>query len=1215
MISSPIPYVINSGTVISTDPAITTNGVTDYGKIYRGPADDGAFTLWAYGSTSAFDTELKVDTEFFADTNNLPIAVFKFESLSLTGNPTIDTTSNGVTHLALIGVDGITTGPPGGVLTFAGLDLLVLGTVDGSITLTSDVSFQDLATLVVYARGSNSHLTITSPISNIGDLKLAAEGSLSLSNSGTMSIGEFDTESGGDQSLVFGGSLLLDGKMRLDTVVLPETFVANGANLTLIVNGDFVNSSTSDHSRLRIQNFEGHIGTGGNLSIYVAGDLTTSSDIIGSAPARPRNFGEDFPAGDNFAPGDFGAILQNTSGQIDNGGNIFLLVGSKGSGGNVHVNGLALYLQNYDESANPAGVIGTGGNIDVSIGGNLTADSYVDVFLDNRGGGRIDSGGNLTFNVNGALSIGADSSGFSAEFIISSRYDDSGGNTSSSFIGSDVSLDFHAGSVEMAGFLYGSGISNRGGSVINGNATVTWDVPGSVTIQGNDPTYGGASWFILNDIPPDHQFTPPSGGTIHGDATLDLSIGGDLNVTGYTSIFIDQFRRGNLPTLNGGTIDGNAAINVSAANISIGNDFDVYIGNEKNGGGTGTAGSIGGNATISLSATGDFSTTGYFDPSVLNYNGGNIVGNATISVTAANISSGATIDASIDNRSGDVNGDATFYFNTGNLSTHDAANFFISNGAVAGSPGGQIAGDALISVLASTGIDAGNGAFFAIINDDAGGTTASGTIDGNALVGVIASQLSAEALVASDFNLFGTIHNSGGTIMGDCEVMFDVSGAITTQGRASFDILNFGDGGSNGGGIIGGNATVNVSAGSLTTTTTNGDANFAIYTGSLGHVGGSATITLSLTGDLTTEGDATFIIGNQGSSSENGGTIGSNAMINLNANNISTGGTFDVAIDNSSGGGGLGIVGGTIGGGATINVAAGNITANSFLAQIDNTGGSIGPQSEGGATINMNVSGAATVTTDATVAIYGSDGATFAAINFNGGNYNAGGTFLSYIDGNGTITFNDASAHADVLKAGVFGTNGVLNIGGGILSADSELKLYAPGSNGQLNFVSNVTLGGAAAKILAANSVTIFNNVTVTIGGSTPADVYTNNANYSGFGGNGSTTGTFAGAGANNPQPLASAPPFGAPPPSSTHPSSTAGARPPVRGIHIDNSTQLLALLDSAPTGRNGRVVVDSRPTGNSGNADHRGTNGRALISAEQTEMRNRRAPGGVSLR
>ena len=180
----------------------------------------------------------------------------------------------------------------------------------------------------------------------------------------------------------------------------------------------------------------------------------------------------------------------------------------------------------------------------------------------------------------------------------------------------------------------------------------------------------------------------------------------------------------------------------------------------------------------------------------------------------------------------------------------------------------------------------------------------------------------------------------------------------------------------------------------------------------------------------------------------------------------------------------------------------------------------------------MNVSGTATVTNDATLRFLAATvrrrrrSILMAAVMMS-----AGRSFPD-IDGNGTITFNNASAHADVLKAGVFGANGVLNIGGGTLSADTTLKLYAPGSNGQLNFISNVTLGGNSAKILAANSITIFNNVVVTIGGSKPADVYTGftgevpNANYTGFGGNGSTTGTFGGAGANDPQPLEKAPPF-----------------------------------------------------------------------------------------
>src|SRR5439155_235973 len=138
--------------------------------------------------------------------------------------------------------------------------------------------------------------------------------------------------------------------------------------------------------------------------------------------------------------------------------------------------------------------------------------------------------------------------------------------------------------------------------------------------------------------------------------------------------------------------------------------------------------------------------------------------------------------------------------------------------------------------------------------------------------------------------------------------------------------------------------------------------------------------------------------------------------------------------------------------------------------------------------------------------------------------------------------------------------------------------LYASGSNGSLNFLSNVTLGGGAlTKILAANTINILDGVVVTIGGSTPADVYTNNANYTGFGGNGTTTGTFAGAGANNPQPLANAPPFGSPPTPShgIRGTRTNPPRPPSPpAIHVNNTAELLALLDGATAGPDGRVTV-----------------------------------------
>jgi hypothetical protein len=225
-----------------------------------------------------------------------------------------------------------------------------------------------------------------------------------------------------------------------------------------------------------------------------------------------------------------------------------------------------------------------------------------------------------------------------------------------------------------------------------------------------------------------------------------------------------------------------------------------------------------------------------------------------------------------------------------------------------------------------------------------------------------------------------------------------------------------------------------------------------------------------------------------------------------------------------------------------------------------------------------------------------------------------------------------------VLKAGVFGANGALNIGGGMLSADSTLKLYAPGSNGSLNFLSNVTLGGNSLKILAANSVTIFNNVVVTIGGPNPAAVYTNNANYTGFGGNGTTTGTFAGAGANNPQPLANAPPFGpislrivragasipgrrttggtpittvkSPtlPTTARTTNGTTSTKTAGTTINVRNTDQLLSLLDHAVPDSGGKITIpNSKP-----NRDFRNS---SRLNADRLLRANRDALDGQHMR
>ena len=387
-----------------------------------------------------------------------------------------------------------------------------------------------------------------------------------------------------------------------------------------------------------------------------------------------------------------------------------------------------------------------------------------------------------------------------------------------------------------------------------------------------------------------------------------------------------------------------------------------------------------------------------------------------------------------------------------------------------------------------------------------------------------------------------------------------------------------------------------------------------------------ANLVLNVGHNVTTDpgGDTTLLVNNNMNQIINGakilGAIGGNLQTNNltlrllnNGGEIDTGGNLSLEVFGritAQGDATFEIQnnGGTMGQNAPIQVAAANISANSLLAQINNLNGGV---IDGNAVIAMSVAGNADVTNDATLAVYGSDGAAASAILINGGNYNVGGTFLTYMDGNGGITFNNASAHADVLKAGVFGANGVLNIGGGALSADTILKLYAPGSNGQLNFVSNVTLGGNSTKILAANSITIFNNVVVTIGGKLAAAVYTNNANYSQeWGGNGSTTGTFAGAGAKRPQPLSEATPFGAP-----SPGNPARDKRIKNVININNSEQLLALLDGGVLDRDGKVRVPHHRNRQGGNADRVNVNRMMKADREMADIRRMRDHGVINNR
>jgi hypothetical protein len=112
----------------------------------------------------------------------------------------------------------------------------------------------------------------------------------------------------------------------------------------------------------------------------------------------------------------------------------------------------------------------------------------------------------------------------------------------------------------------------------------------------------------------------------------------------------------------------------------------------------------------------------------------------------------------------------------------------------------------------------------------------------------------------------------------------------------------------------------------------------------------------------------------------------------------------------------------------------------------------------------------------------------------------------------GFVGLTNAQISADTVKIGALGSTGTLSIGGGRINANTLLQLYATGSNGTVVFVSNVLLSGGSMKLIAGNTVTVNNGITVSVANPI-ADIYVsdlNHANYTNFnGGNNSTSGRF----------------------------------------------------------------------------------------------------------
>jgi hypothetical protein len=253
------PYHITGGTVINTDPMITTNGITNFGKIYRGSAIDGPLPTWLGSSVSTFD-----GIDFFGSTgggfvnpsaDTLPIPAFLFASLQLDGDPTVSNASGSPT-LGLVSQGDITTSASGTVFTFGGMQQVALVALNGSITL-SGVSFANFGELFVYARGSSSDVTFDASVSNLSRVQLRAERLIEVG--APVTVNGTISNHRGFKALAGSG------------ITINSSITSTGGGITLQSLRGLTVSSTA-----QLQTLLDSMGTSGNIIILADNDTTLS---------------------------------------------------------------------------------------------------------------------------------------------------------------------------------------------------------------------------------------------------------------------------------------------------------------------------------------------------------------------------------------------------------------------------------------------------------------------------------------------------------------------------------------------------------------------------------------------------------------------------------------------------------------------------------------------------------------------------------------------------------------------------------------------------------------------------------------------------------------------------------------------------------------------------------------------------------------------------
>ena len=575
VITSSVPYSINGGTFIQTDPTVTTSGITDFGKIYRGPADDGPFSSWAFTGTSAFDTASGIDTHF-ADADNLQISGFKFESLRLDGNPTISTDNGGTTKVAFISVGDMTSGATGATFTFAPLDTVLLATQAGSIRL-SGIQFQGVDQLYFYARGASSDLILGAQMTDIDLAILQAERDVQVN--AAAAVGALG---------VFAGNDFLTGS---GPITATEILIIDALRNVNFASSQFPYGPSTGHTMLlRAGNLMNIDATGDKTVFANAGSIDVSGNTINIVGAAQDTISFGAAAPVLFSAGAGGiqaqgvgflhsgsrltlrsngeiAVRDVVGGAVLNAGTSYRSVGSTSTNslvaGSTIMTGTDLLASAFVTAGSTINVGGRLRAPQVTAGGNVTADHVIVRNLDAPSGVLTAGARGIT-----PFLVSPDGANLQHTFNVASVVSPNGINFNGSQFGAlstaggrltinASTLTFGSGGIAFADFNGANGGSGAGGSggvfLANTTGALTVNGPISATTGTNNPQVfdGGTGGTVMlkttggllsvnsdiivssNDPAPDVTTPPPvrrsaSGGLL--SLTSGLTTGTAINI-------------------------------------------------------------------------------------------------------------------------------------------------------------------------------------------------------------------------------------------------------------------------------------------------------------------------------------------------------------------------------------------------------------------------------------------------------------------------------------------------------------------------------------------------------------------------------------------------------------------------------------------------------------------------------------------------------------